>query len=745
MNHRTIVGITCSLGALATAGLAHAQDAAVAQAAAATDRLQDIVVTARRVNESLQAVPVAVTGYNARALAALDIKNFGDIGKTVPNLDVQRQFGSASAPQFYLRGVSTGSLKFEQDAGIGLYIDGVYLGRPAGTAFNLADIDHVEVLRGPQGTLFGRNATGGAINFITAAPKGEFAVRVDGTVGNYDRRKGRISVDLPAWGPLSARVSYVHDENDGYVRNLTPGRVFTFAEPFGTIKSVKSFGFENTDAVSAAVRLDLGRFVADYKFDYTDKRSSQLGQQALVNPVLGFGLGGVAVPASRSRLDALPLDFASASHLKIQGHSLTATYRLTDDISIKSITAYRKLDEFVGGNDIDGAAFSTGGVPFQAIASIQDRHQHQWSQEAQLLGKTGPFEWVVGGFWFQEKGRDNNPVFLFTAFPPGLITPSISNPLSGVGNDYFSGANGTVNNRSYAGYAHLAYKAEHVELAGGVRYTKDKRKEHLIAAGSIVTPTDFSASNDHWDFDATATWIASSRVRTYARFATGYLSGGVLGGVPFKPETMQSYEIGLKGDFLDNRLRINAAAFHSVRRNVQVLSFNAASGTFLVPLRRQKTDGIELELTAVPTDGLTFNASIGYLHDRLSQDLGPRQSQAPKYTASVSGQYDLPKFDNGSYLSFRMDGFFKDKRNSDPLPSSATGAITRLPSRFDVNGRFGLVDIPLAGTTASISAWVQNLTNNRKLEFARDLGAPLAVIGVFQVPRTYGLDFGLRF
>jgi iron complex outermembrane receptor protein len=744
MINRTSTSLASSLIALTVATMAYAQDAAP-QAGAGGDRLQDIVVTARRVNESLQAVPVAVTGYNSKTLAALDIKSFADIGKTVPNLDVQRQFGSASAPQFYLRGVSTGSLKFEQDAGIGLYVDGVYLGRPAGTAFNLADIDRVEVLRGPQGTLFGRNATGGAINFITAAPKGQFAVRADGTVGNYDRYKGRISVDLPAVGPLSARVSYVHDENSGYVKNLTPGRVFEFAQPFGTIKSVKTFGFENTDAFAAAVRLDLDRLVVDYKFDYTDKVSSQLGEQALSNPPLGFGFGGVTVPASTKRLNALPLDFASASHLKIQGHSVTATYKLTDDIAIKSITAYRKLDEFIGGNDIDGAAFTAGGLPFEAIASIQDRHQHQWSEEAQLLGKTGNLDWVVGGFWFNEKGRDNNPVFIFTPFLPGTITPSVVNPLNATGGDYFAGANGTVNNKSYAGYAHLGYKSEHFELAGGLRYTKDKREENLIAAGSIVTPTRFKASNDHWDFDATATYIANSRVRTYARFATGYLSGGVLGGVPFKPETIQSYEIGLKGDFLDNRFRVNAAAFHSIRKDVQILSFSPSAGTFLVPLSKEKTDGLELELTAVPTDGLTFNASVGYLHDRLSQDLGARQSQAPKYTASVSGQYDLPKFDNGSYVSLRMDGFFKDKRNSDPIVSSATANLTRLPSRFDINGRAGLLEIPFAGTTASVSVWVQNLTNNKKLEFARDLGSPLAVIGVFQVPRTYGLDFGVRF
>ncbi|MBW8910496.1 MAG: TonB-dependent receptor plug domain-containing protein, partial [Sphingomonas sp.] len=282
-----------------------------AAADASQSGLQDIVVTARRTSESLQRVPVAVTGLNAAMISNLQIQNFGDVAKTVPNLDSQRQFGSASAPQFYLRGVSTGSLKFEQDAGIGLYIDGVYLGRPAGTAFNLADIERIEVLRGPQGTLFGRNSTGGAINFITAAPKGEFGVKAEGTYGNYDRIKGRVTVELPALGPLSARISYLHDENRGYVKNSTPGRVFAFTAPFGAARSAKTFGAENTDAVAVAVRLDLNPLTIDYKFDYTDKVSTQLGQQLLFAPA-GYpgtvlGAGSVTVAPSAKRLSSLPL------------------------------------------------------------------------------------------------------------------------------------------------------------------------------------------------------------------------------------------------------------------------------------------------------------------------------------------------------------------------------------------------------------------------------------------------------
>lgn len=761
------------LGYSAAAALCPALARAQEQAPPPTDQtsrastgLGDVVVTARRTEERLQDVPAAVTGYNEAQIAALDIKSFADIGKTVPNLDVQRQFGSASAPQFYLRGISTGSLKFESDAGIGLYIDGVYLGRPAGTAFDLADIERVEVLRGPQGTLFGRNSTGGAINYITAAPTGTFGIKAEATVGNFDRYGGKITVNLPALGPLSVRVSYLHDQHDGYVRNLTPGRSYNFAAPFGTIRSADSFGAENTDAVGVAARLDLGRFVADYKFDYTDKVSTQLGQQLLgFDPSFAATAGAiyrgasVVLPPSTRRQDALPLDFTTPSRLRIQGHSLTLRYDVTDDISIKSITAYRKLDEFVGGNDIDGAAlvdpFTGTGRPFTVISSVEDRHQNQWSEEVQLLGKTGRFDWILGGFWFREVGRDDNPVFLGDLFPTdGTIVPSqgpgtgTTTSLFGVPSDYLAGSNVAVRNKSIAGYGHLAYKSDHIELAGGFRYTKDDRLEAIIAGGLrpfAIPAATFTASSDHWDFDATATWIFNPNMRAYARFATGYLSGGVVGGIPFKPETMNSYEIGFKGDLIGRTLRVNAALFHADRRNVQTLAFTAAAGTYIISAPTARENGFELELTALPTAGLTFNASFGYLDNKLSPDPvnGPVNSLAPRFTTSVGGQYDFVHFSNGSYASLRIDGFFRDKRLSDPLPNSATANLTTLPSRFDINARLSVFDLPVEGTKVKVSAWVQNLTDNKALEFARNLST--TVIGVYQVPRTFGLTAGFAF
>ena len=759
--------LACTALVALQADFASAQVAAAPEASGAG--IVDIVVTARRTAENLQDVPVSVSGFNRDQIAALHIANFGDVGKTVPNLEVQRQFGSASAPQFYLRGIATGTLKFQADAGIGLYIDGIYLGRPAGAAFDMADLDRVEVLRGPQGTLFGRNSIGGAINFITAAPTGEFGVRAEGTIGNYDRFKGRVTVNLPAFGPLSVRLSYLHDQNKGYVDNLTPGRTFTFAAPFGTVTSAKTFGAENTDAFAVAADLNLGAVVAAYRFDYTDKISTQLGQQLLgYDPSYTAGVGdppfytsppSIYVPPSTKRRSALPLDFSSPSRLKIQGHSLTLTAELSDDITLKSISGYRKMDESVGGNDIDGGALlfdiGSGPLPFTNISSVQDRHQKQFTQEVQLLGKVGHLDWIVGGFYFRETGRDNNPVFIGVLFPvPSVITPSLGTGngntinIFGVPSDYLAGSDASIENKSIAGYAHLAYRADRFELAGGIRYTRDDRHEDLRAAGLIpfaLPAVASSVSFEHWDFDATATYVATDDIRAYFRFATGYLSGGVLGARIFKPETAKAYELGLKADLLDKTLRINAALFTTNRKNVQTLGFDASHGTFLYSSPTGKESGFELELTAQPTRNFMLNASYGYLNQRLSDDplLGPVNSLAPRNTLSVGAQYDSPHFSNDSFLQARIDAFMKDNRLSDPSPSSATAHLTTLRSRVDINARLSLVDLPVASSKVRVSAWVQNLTNNQQLEFARNLSTN--VIGTFQVPRTVGLDVGLVF
>jgi len=735
--------------------------------------IEEVVVTARRKEEGMQDVPISVSALDSNLLENLQIQNFGDVGQTIPNLNVQRQFGSASSPQFYVRGVSTGSLKFETDAGIGLYIDGVYLGRPAGTAFDLADVERVEVLRGPQGTLFGRNSTGGAINFVTRAPSGEFGIDGELSAGNFGLLRAKLAVDLPEVAGFSARLTYLHNEMDGYVDRSGPATTYDFSSPFGHLKAADDFGNEDTDAFGVAIHYGgVEGLSVDYKFDFTQKDSSQLGPQLLAFTDPGTeGLftasGGIA--ASTDRLDSLPID-TSQTDLEVQGHALTVAYDFTDHLSVKSITSYREFHEDGNFNDIDGNRltgdlFGFAGQPFTYISAIQERKQHQFSEELQLLGRTDRLDWIAGLFYFNERGHDDNPVFIGTVFPtdityePGVTGLSLF--LTGAGipasfADYFAGAKSAVENESRAAYAHATYQlSDAFDLSAGIRYTEDDRHSDIDQSAFILDQS-FEESGDHTDWDAALTWKINEDVNAYIKAATGYLSGGVLGGVKFEPEEILSYELGLKTDLFDNRLRFNAAVFRSERENLQALSFSAASGTFLINGGDIDQEGFEIEATAVPIDGLTLTANYGHLDAGAG---GTTRSLAPENNWYLAAQYDFAPFNNGSYLSARLDASWVDDHYGLPcpvgVPATPEGcgdtstalmdidrAVTQKATTL-VGARIALVDLPLGNGRWQVAAWGRNLLDEDELEFVREINGN--IIGTFMAPRTYGVDVKLDF
>lgn len=736
--------------------LALAVSLALAPVLSHASALEEVIVSARKTDENVQEVPTAITALTSQDLGDLKINNFSQVGQTVPNLNIQNQFGSASAPQFYLRGVATGSLKFQTDAGVALYVDGVYLGRPAGTAFDLADISRIEVLRGPQGSVFGRNSTGGAINMITTEPSGEFGGKAEVGFGNYGQKRTKVSVDLPAFEGLAARLTYLHNENDGFVKNDSSARhTFDFPSPFGTKTTAKRFGMDKTDAMGLALSYTgIDKLKLDYRFDYTDKTATQMPAQLFSE-----------APTRQSRY---ALDFSSPSKLRIAGHSLTADYDVTENFGIKNILAYRSLNENVGLNDIDGKALTLNGAPFEELASNQVRAQSQWSDELQFYGTTGSVDWIGGLFWFQEKGRDNNPVFIQSAFPEG-ITHDLSTGSSIYSlSDYFSGSNSTIQNKSRAVFGHATWHAtDELDLAAGLRYTKDDRHEHIIEAAGITNQSS-SASFNHTDWDVSATYKVSPDLNFYGKISTGYLTGGIISGVKFDPETIKSYELGMKSQFLDNRLRVNVAVFQTEREHLQSVQFNAGTnpdvplGTYLADGGKSKQNGIELEVTALPMDGLTLTANYGHVNDHIDSGL---RSLSPKNNAYLAAQYEVFTFSNGSHVDARVDGTWTDKHYQTNCPVGSTASVTdgctnpsnspafaeldRLATtkaNWQVGARLSLADIPLGrdNTRGRVSLWGKNLTNSDEVEFARDVGVG-QVVGTFQQPRTYGVDFSVDF
>ena len=336
--------------------------------------LGEIVVTAQRREESLQDVPVAVTALNSETLDNLRVTDVQRLTGLAPNLAITTQ-GIQSIPTISMRGINSGTSDNAVDPKIGIYLDGVYIGRSVGAIFDLADIERVEVLRGPQGTLFGRNATGGAISLITARPTGEFGVKAMASYGNQDSLRFRTTVNLPQMGPLALKFSYLHDESHGWMKNLAGGQTvdLSMREPsFGTLTYADRLGARNIDAFQAAARLDFGGdFTADYRFDYTDSKTvgspvqvlGHTGQLAALTQGV-FGLqaltGGItnqgAKPLSRVA------NSTSVQPMTVEGHNLTLTWNASDSLTFKSITGYRKFKQKPNIYDLSG----TGGLRFSA-------------------------------------------------------------------------------------------------------------------------------------------------------------------------------------------------------------------------------------------------------------------------------------------------------------------------------------------------------------------------------------------
>jgi len=746
------------------------------ETAAPADRdagLEEIIVTAQKREENLQRVPVAVTALTSDALESQRITSVAGLGSIVPNFQVIRQPSNAALPVYSLRGILAGETAAQVDNGVSIYIDGVYLGRSSGSLFDVADIERVEVLRGPQGTLFGRNTTGGAVNFLTRPPSGQFGVRHDVTLGRYDEFRSRTRIDLPEFGGFSASFTYAHREVDGYVKNLAAGveRIYGpgTGGRVGTSRAAKTLGEENSDSVFAAVRYDAGGpFTVDYKFDYTDFRGSQLAVQALgfrgaadlpgTNPLGGLvqsifalqpALGGTNILSS-TPLDAIYDPQRGTDRLRSQGHSLTLTYELNDAITVKNIAAYRKLRQLSLGNSFDGNhlidPFTGTGNDFTVLNAFSDRKQHQYSDELQFNGKSDRFDWVAGAFYFEERASNYNPVQFFKLFPPQ------GQPVPVTAADQFSDAD--VTNRSYALYAQGSLKLlDRLTLTAGVRHTWDKRRE----VNFLTDPaTDSRASFKRLTWQAVAEYQAAPDVMVYGKVGTGYLSGGIYNGERFNPEKLISYEVGLKSQFWDNRIRLNLAAFTADYDDLQVSVFTTVLN--YENAGKARIRGIEGELTVAPVDGLQIGANLGLLDfdykryvstaaTGTPQDIAgiATRTQTPKITFAPNVQYRTRPMSNGAHASLQFDAAYSGDIHFILIPP-ADPALRRAATsqaHWILNGRLSLVDLPLGSGRMKLSLWGQNLFDKRVVEYASDISGFVAAS--FNRPRTYGIDATFEF
>ncbi|HLU91167.1 MAG TPA: TonB-dependent receptor [Pedomonas sp.] len=802
MLHRKLAVSALALTAGLAAGGAAAQTEGGAQGASRPGAeesiyLQDIVVTAQRREESLQKVPVAVTAVGADLLDDLRVSGPADLSGMAPSVLISAQ-GNQSNPTISIRGISSGTSNNAVDPKVGMYIDGVYIGRTVGSLFDLAEIERVEILRGPQGTLFGRNATTGAISLVTAAPSGEQSVRGSLSFGNYDARRLKVSANLPEMGRLSVRLSYLHDEMEGDVKNALGGRTLDARlrdEKLGVVRFADRLGSRNTDAVQVAARLDLDAVTVDYRFDYTDGRNSGFAMQgfgilpddsgALLEGIVAFQdfFGGIT-NLSDKRLSEVAAG-TSVEHVVTQGHNLTLAYNNDDGLTLKSITGFRKMKQHPTSHDLaasgglkftqaqlfallDGNVFGPGGVldpvnmpgendSFYSLLTVRSTQQKQFSQEFQLQLQRDAFQWTAGVFFFSENAPARDLLGILQPVEDGVILPNpFLDPVFGSGMTITR-----AKNKSYAGYSQFTYHlTDQLDLTGGLRFTRDKRETRIDAIsggqGAELGIGTYNKSYSRWNYTGILTWRPSDATTAYAKIATGYVAGGVLSGIPYDPETLTSYELGLKSQWLDNRVRTNVALFYNDYKDLQTQSFLNGRQQFR-NAGKAEIKGFEIELDAVPARGLTFSANLAYsdldygtyiLNGVDVADVA-RVPYTPKWTSRIFTQYDAPAFANGSNLFGRIEAKYVGKTALVAVPiTDQTGAVSPLEEKslidgyWLLNGRIGLANFELGRGTAQLSLYGQNLLNERYVQFG---ASTMYLVGGYGFSRTYGVELSFDF
>ncbi len=812
-----------SLAALLSAAPALAQSAGVPTQAKRSNQLETIVVTAQKRSQNVQSVPISVTAIPASTLKANRVTNVTDLAGLAPNIAVRATAGGTAIPAFTIRGITSYGVVPGSDKETSIYLDGVYIGSPRASTFELPDVERIEVLRGPQGTLFGRNATTGAVSVITRDPTGKLGAHQDFTVGNYNEFRSRTTVDLPAWGPFSGYASYVHDERDGDIKNTGAGTVWDRSGPatrLGTEVSPTTLGAKDANTYFVALKYQPSDyFKTIYKFDLSNNDFTPEGEGFLgynpASPLTGSVLdaliksqpNAVQIVTNGKRPDSVNNSFSTPGYQHNEGHSLTSNYIFNDQLTFKNILAYREA-AIQSASQLDGLggltftkqavlpaailaayssappAYAAGLIPTYAqyygsqvgkryaVLGIETQSfARQYSEEMQANFTSRWLTLTAGGTWFHSIDRSGGSIGMSNNYPFEILPSNGRIPL---GNESTSFNLAT----SYAGYTQAeVHLLPQLDLVGGFRLTHDDKSGNYISGGTYVpgpggsyttgkftglldSPFTYSKTKPTYSVGLNYKPVKDSLI--YMKYSTGYVSGGAVGGVSFQPETVESWDLGFKADLFNHRLRGSIALFNADYANVQSAQGGTTVGypqlgTVIITHGDVHARGFEAEAAARPIEGLTLTGSLGYTYTFFGT-VNPILLQSaegayyptliPRWTGSVSAQYETAPVFHDAYLVFRADANYRTKENTHPNPAfefiQGFGNTTQIDPATIINARVALTNITLGSHSAEIALWVRNLTDDKDLLFPDPLGT-FSAGGSFQAARTYGADFSFNF
>ena len=603
--------------------------------------VEEVVVTAQKREQNLQDVPIAITAISQDRLSQLGASRLSDLSNRAPNFLIEK---FANAETVFIRGVGGGGRNIGFGGRAGVYIDGVYTGQVGAIDQALADIQRVEILRGPQGTLFGRNSVSGAVNIITREPSSTFTAGIDLKGGNYDERSLSANVSGPIVPDrVLAKLSVFRETRDGYVTNL-----FDNSTRGGQIDGA---------SVRGALRLlPTDKLTVDIAADYSRDKSQVAPIESISTPT-----GGGLIDPSAPALFQVNENTPRIRDNKDFGVSVTGLYRLPADLALTSITAFRAVNSYrQADNDYS---------PLDLLASHYADRFNQFTEELRIASpSTGRLRYVAGVYYLDELALTGRDVTVGKDAVGRL--PAAPGPVP---------SSARIRNRSIAAFGNFDFDiAGPLTLNAGARFTHEHRTLLFNLDGSksggfgigVLTNFHDAASEDHVSPTVGLTYKLSPDASLYAKYSNGFKSGGwnvdfltraqVVDqpgqtGTPFafKTETANSYEIGAKTELFERRLRINGAAFLASYSDYQINQFVGATGIVqLTNAAKVDTSGLELSAEARLTPDLRLTADGAWLRTKFASfphggalgadATGNRLPFAPRFSGAVGGEYILP-------------------------------------------------------------------------------------------------------
>jgi len=754
----TLLGTAAAAAFIATPAIAQANSQAPTQAAATPDQAQDsatgqIVITARRTEEKLQRVPASVSAFNAKALDRIQAQDTTGLQGAVPNLNIVQGRGSSNATNIYIRGIGQPDALQTFDPAVGVYIDDVYLSRIRGSQVDLLDLDRIEVLRGPQGTLYGKNTIGGAIKFVTRRPSDTLYASGSLAAGSYDQLEAKGTLSGPISQGFDVGVSVLGARRDGFVEDSADGR---------------DYNNKKTVAARAAVALNpTSKVRVDLTADF-QKDDAHLNVGRPVNNLVPFSGGPLVVTdpvgsgAYHWKGRTTP-GLPNSTKLKHYGFAGTLAVDLTDALTVKSITAYRNLKtrDFV---DIDATQYEIGDV-FVGV------DQNQFSQELQGTYTSGRFNAVAGLYYLKENITSHQE-----AYADDLLGPLFGNAT------FLRTVDDKLHTSSYAAYANASYEiVPTVRLSAGIRYTREtKNYDRTTSTFSTFGPFNgtfaFAPPKGKWHDTspmASVDWQVTPATMVYARVAKGFKSGGFNGransvgeSTKYDPETVWSYEAGFKTT-VASQLRLNGAVFDNEYKDFQArvsgLDTDPITGLPAPKLSvlnagKLRIRGAELEAAWTPVTGLLIDGQLGYLDAkykvfddaRFTNFGGSRAFQtpafAPKWTLRTGAQY---AFELGSAGWLTVGGQTRYRsRQALAVDNTLTNSATKVEGLFQ-NG-YWIHDARIVWENESkkysIGLYGYNLTKKAYKTDAQEFSSVGAIRTVYYgAPRTVTLRLTARY